>query len=138
MKQVVKCLITNEKNEILLIQRADDDDHGGSWETPGGGIDDFETPTQACIREVKEEAGCDIEQVELIADIIIPDSETGEMFEVDLFSAKLVNGSLPNLENNPDHQDFIWIKVEDIKNNDKILIDSWTEEQLCLQTSYEK
>jgi mutator protein MutT len=45
----------NEKNEILLIKRADDDSHGGLWSIPGGAIEKGETIEEGLEREVKEE-----------------------------------------------------------------------------------
>jgi 8-oxo-dGTP pyrophosphatase MutT (NUDIX family) len=44
-------LVYNEKGEILTIYRR------GSWDLPKGKIDPGETPTQAGIREVREETG---------------------------------------------------------------------------------
>ncbi len=133
MKQVTKCLIKNENDQILFLKRSDDDDHGGSWETPGGGVDEGETLEEGCIREVKEEAGCDITDVKFFETIQIPDSETAEVFEVHLFSATLKEGSAVNLDDNPDHQDSIWLKANEVGSLDKIQVDSWTKEQLKKQ-----
>lgn len=133
MKQVVKCLISNEINHILLIKRSDEDDHGGYWETPGGGVDEGETLAEACIREVKEESGCDITDVTFFETVQMPDSETNEIFEVHLFSAKLKEGSKANLKENPDHQYFSWIDLDKIKELTLKPIDTWTEDQFQRQ-----
>lgn len=54
----VKGIIRNEKGEILVLKRSDQDDHKpGVWETPGGGVDTEEAPQKALEREVKEETG---------------------------------------------------------------------------------
>ncbi len=49
----VNVVVTNDKGEILLIKRSDND----NWALPGGAIDLGESLTQAAIRETKEETG---------------------------------------------------------------------------------
>ena len=46
-------IIHNERGEVLLMQRRDDD----KWDPPGGHIDPNETPAQAAERETYEESG---------------------------------------------------------------------------------
>ena len=46
-------IIHNERGEVLLMQRLDDD----KWDPPGGHIDPDETPAQAAERETYEESG---------------------------------------------------------------------------------
>lgn len=50
-----------DTGRVLMIQRAhvDDDPAGGTWEFPGGHIDEGETCRQGSIREWEEETGCD-------------------------------------------------------------------------------
>lgn len=48
--------IFNEKGEILLMDRVD----GSGWCLPCGWVDPNEKPSQAAIREVKEETGLDV------------------------------------------------------------------------------
>ena len=49
-------IIFNEQNRILLSHRRDMD----LWNLPGGGIEIGELPTEAVVREVKEETGLDV------------------------------------------------------------------------------
>lgn len=51
------CLIINDKNEVLLGLRSDNK----LWGSPGGTVDENETPIHAIIREVLEECGLTIE-----------------------------------------------------------------------------
>lgn len=127
MKKVVKSLILNTENKILLIQRAANDSHAGSWETPGGGVDGDETLLQACIREVKEEAGVELDHAFFAHDLILPDSETGEHFDVSFFTSVLDTDVTPDLSQNPDHQGFKWATAEEIRS---LNIDTWTQAQL--------
>jgi len=54
-------VIVFRDRQILLLERKD-----GIWEFPGGGIDWGETPEESAKREVKEETGLFIENLELI------------------------------------------------------------------------
>jgi ADP-ribose pyrophosphatase YjhB (NUDIX family) len=49
----VNVVVTNKDEDVLLIQRSDND----NWAIPGGAIDLGESLTQAAIRETKEETG---------------------------------------------------------------------------------
>lgn len=124
MKEVVQCMISNNKAETLFIKRADDDSHAGSWEFPGGGLEENESLLECCIREVKEETGLSIDKASLISTEILNDTETGEPFKVYLFES-IIGNETPDLSNNPDHSEYVWatqIKLEDL--------DGWTQKQL--------
>jgi SPP1 gp7 family putative phage head morphogenesis protein len=49
-----------DSGRILMLQRAlaDDDPAAGTWEFPGGKLEDGETPAQGAVREWAEETGC--------------------------------------------------------------------------------
>lgn len=51
INQKVRAILINSKNEILVAN------YGGVYLLPGGKIDSTETPTNAIIRELKEETG---------------------------------------------------------------------------------
>ena len=55
------------ETKILAAWRPKSAIRGGVWEFPGGKIDDGETPSQAAVRETREELGIDIEIVAPIA-----------------------------------------------------------------------
>ncbi|MBT2213777.1 NUDIX domain-containing protein [Actinomadura sp. NEAU-AAG7] len=58
----VNVVVENDKGEILMIRRTDND----NWALPGGAIDIGESVAQAAIRETKEETGIDIEVINLV------------------------------------------------------------------------
>lgn len=49
--------VVNDAGQILLLKRSD----GGGWGLPGGWVDVHESPAQAAVREVWEEAGLRVE-----------------------------------------------------------------------------
>jgi 8-oxo-dGTP diphosphatase len=53
---VVGCLVRNESNEVLLIRH-----HKRGWEIPQGRVEEGENLIDALRREVREEAGVEIE-----------------------------------------------------------------------------
>ena len=63
-RPAARAIILNDRNEVLMNHLLGDDifGHRDYFETPGGGVDEGETPEQAVVREVQEETGyiCEI------------------------------------------------------------------------------
>lgn len=59
----VCALIRNNQNKILAVSRRN---KLNDWNLPGGKVDEGETLLQACIREVYEETGIKIKNLQLI------------------------------------------------------------------------
>lgn len=56
-REVVGCVVTNDRGEFLLVRVPRYPTQRLEWEIPGGGIDAGETPVQAGLREALEESG---------------------------------------------------------------------------------
>jgi 8-oxo-dGTP diphosphatase len=54
---VAAAVIVNDKDEVLITQRAPDVHQGGLWEFPGGKLEAGESVQQALLRELDEELG---------------------------------------------------------------------------------
>lgn len=69
----VTCGIINKDGKILMVKRAKKE---GDllWVFPGGKIEDGETSEEACIREVYEETGLNVNIVYLLGERIHPDT----------------------------------------------------------------
>jgi 8-oxo-dGTP diphosphatase len=68
---IVVAVIQNENGDILLAKRNEPElEHAhGKWEFVGGGIEFGESPEEALKREVKEEAGIEVEVVKVLPKI---------------------------------------------------------------------
>ncbi len=64
-------IIFNESGQVLLSHRRDRD----LWNLPGGGMESGELPTEAVIREVKEETGLDVDIERLVGVYGKPDKD---------------------------------------------------------------
>ncbi len=62
-KVAVGAVVGNERNEILLVQRAD----SGVWLYPTGWADVGYSASEVAVKEVREETGIDAEPVRLLA-----------------------------------------------------------------------
>lgn len=60
-KVAVKVILKSDKGNILLVKPGYKD----TWQMPGGGVEEFEDPKVAAIRETEEETGIKIETRDL-------------------------------------------------------------------------
>lgn len=113
-KVAVSAFIVKD-GKILILKRRDDEEFlPGTWEVPGGGVDEGEAVPDAVIRETKEEAGIDIEVKQLFS-----------YFEyIDGFGQKTVNLNFMGAMNNPSQEPnvslgemekFAWVGLEELK-----------------------
>ena len=86
----VRVILTNEKNEILMVKQH----HDGKdiWMVPGGGIEEGENSIEAAVREAKEETGLDVEIIGLAWHIEEVSENRGQRF-VNYMLGKIVGGN---------------------------------------------
>jgi len=88
----VKVMLFNDADELLLIRNT----YGNSdlFVLPGGGIGRRESPEAAAAREVKEELGVRVEDLQLLA--TYRSSAEGKRDTIHLFSAKVAGDISPD------------------------------------------
>ncbi len=97
----VAALVTNEKGEILLVKSP-----WRGWEYPGGLIEPGETFQEALKREVREEAGVEIEVTGFVG---ICKNVERNMVNID-FTARYISGELIPSE---ESTEVIWATEEE-------------------------
>lgn len=86
---VVAALI-RKNNKFFLCRRKEEDNFGGLWEFPGGGVEEGETLFQAIEREIKEETDLTIKADNFIAEFF--DENDYLRIKVFLFSCSIFKG----------------------------------------------
>lgn len=67
VRLIQKCIIVGKDQKILALKRiVNDHSRGGCWDLPGGGYEQGEEVVSAIKREVKEEAGLEVLDVQPI------------------------------------------------------------------------
>jgi 8-oxo-dGTP diphosphatase len=116
---VVNALVSNEKNEILVIQRSFKEEHGpGTWSVPGGKLEFtgivHNALQKTAIKEALEETGVEIEEkMELIANNTFQHDEDGLLVIAIVFFCRYKSG---NAKPSEEASDVKWIKEEEIDN----------------------
>ena len=83
----VHAVVFDDIGQVLLAHRQDMD----LWDLPGGGMEHGELPTEAIIRETREETGFDIHVVKLLAIGVGVPPENALGF---LFFGKIISGGI--------------------------------------------
>lgn len=106
----VKGIIRRDDGKILVLKRSGGDDHKpGVWETVGGGMDRAETPQEALVREVTEEAGLEVTVGDPF-NVFTFKKDTGE-FKVGITFLCTCRGDEVTLSH--EHSEYRWINPEE-------------------------
>ncbi len=110
----VKMLLVDKNNQYLLLQRSmESKGNPGTWELPGGKVDDGESLETALLREVEEETGLITEITGLVG---TAESSLGDKKIVYVIMEGISDGEGISLSK--EHDDFAWVLTGDLKNFD--------------------
>lgn len=115
---VNRSIVINNKGEILLIQRNNDDSWGGGfWEIPGGKLDEGQDITHALEREVFEETNLLINPISRTAyfeSSIISQGKYLGMPYIAIIGISLLD--VGKIKLSEEHQNFTWKTVNQALN----------------------
>ena len=110
VKILHKCMLEKD-GKILLLKRSDNDTLGGKWDFAGGNIEALEKSEDCVRREVLEESGLRVFDIERIGidEVIIKKNK--RHYIVFYYSGKVKSSDVV-LSN--EHSDFKWVKKKDL------------------------
>ncbi len=125
---VVRLIIKNAKDEVLILRRAGSAHATGFWCLPGGKVDYCDTVEESAVRELQEETSlvCNSLRFLFYQDSLPP--EPGGMHCINLYFECAASGTLVL---NNESSEFAWISREDIDEyeiafrNDVALLNYW-------------
>ncbi len=114
---IVVAVIRNEDGDVLLARRNEPElKHAhDKWEFVGGGIEFGENPEEALKREVKEEAGVEVEIVKLLPKIFSEMLNEEIQVVIMSYECKIVSGNLtPGLDQ--EIAELKFVPLNEVKN----------------------
>ena len=129
-------IVVNEKNEILLVKRADNLVNGGKYAIPGGFVGRDETVTEAGIREVLEETGYEVIPSLLLRIADNPDRAKEDRQNIGFFYIGKLNGGNDKL--NSEVSEISWFKLNKLPSKDQFAFDHYETIQLYIKYLEEK
>lgn len=116
IQKIVLGGVVIKDGKVLILQRHKDEDiYPGMWELPSGKRESLEPSETSLLREVKEEAGLD---VEIIMPISIFDYQIEKLDEIRdstqvNFLVRPIGDSEVQLS--PEHQSFAWVDRDELE-----------------------
>lgn len=121
---VVTCVLTNKKNEILILKRSDKvKTYKGLWGGVAGYVEKDEKPVETAFKEIKEETGLNENEVNLVKKIDLisfRDVDEGEEFfwHVHPFVFRVEKKGKINID--WEHSEYRWIPPSKIFDFDTV------------------
>lgn len=103
-------VIAYKNGKLLLLKRGEGAPwKPGSWDCPGGGIDEGESPKEAAAREALEEVSMEVRTLRRLTELDV-EGELIHFFVTDLFFGNGPNGTLAV---GPEHDEFKWVTISE-------------------------
>lgn len=117
---IAHALVINDKGKILIIKRniikrGKQNFEGGKWDIPGGTVENMETPSDAAVRETKEEVGLDVKIENILYEKSDLDIKKQKVFTTLIYSCRTV-GCLDITLDYEEHDDYKWVTIDEILN----------------------
>lgn len=106
MKQVAKVLVRNSEGKFLLLRLNNHPVYGNDPDLPGGTVDPGETPKEAAIREVFEEAGIVLDAARVSLRV---KNTTNSSHNTEYYVYQTVVDDIPEVVLSWEHESYEWI-----------------------------
>lgn len=107
----VRAIISNAKEEILILKRAKTSYGNGYWNLPGGKIDFGDTAEETIRKELKEEVNLNCNSAQFLFYLDNLPDETTDLHFVTLFFKCKCSG---DLQLNDESSDYKWINFNQL------------------------
>lgn len=112
VKIAQKCLIYNDSNEILILQRKSNHDYDNKkWDIPGGKVIVGENHVESLEREIFEETKLKVRQFNLVD---IHTTKVDDLYFFVVIYKSKYNGE--PIKVSKEHYCYEWVKIEDLPN----------------------
>ena len=127
-RHVVTCFL-ERGGQIMLLRRSEHvSTYRGKWAGVSGYIEEGSSPSQQAWTEIEEEAGLDVDDVELVREgllLEVEDSQLGRRWIVHPFRFQLLRPERIKID--WEHTEARWIAPEDIGRHETVpgLLEAW-------------
>ncbi len=116
VQKIVLAGVVIDSGKILILQRNSDETvFPNLWELPSGKREPLEKSTQTLVRELKEEAGLDIEPIMPISVFDYSVEKPDEVRDSTQINFLVKSNSAPTVSLSSEHQNFAWITDDQIE-----------------------
>lgn len=135
---IAHALITNTKGEILItkrtaVERGKKNFEGGKWDIPGGKVEALELPSEAVIREAREEVNLEVVIKEILFEKSNVDVTKKQVFTTLIYLCECENCDEIKLDEK-EHDEYQWLSIDDILvMDDNQLVSYMKEAIMCLR-----
>lgn len=119
-KDAVKAIVKCSEDKVLIIRRQNDEGGGGTWDIPGGAIEDGENQLDALKREVFEETNLEIDNIKKESNITLKIPEVGLDSRMNIYSCMsnslnvvLKPATWKGANGKPEHTEYAWISTKE-------------------------
>lgn len=110
-------VVRNQENRYLLMRRSESNSSSGKWTFPGGKIEKSEEPSEAAVREIREETNLKTTAVH-VGETYLNEGELG-WWKIHPVLLELKNDEY-NLKMNHEHDKYQWIDLNQLENFDTL------------------
>ena len=124
MPNVVTCLLVNDDGDLLILKRSNMvRTYKGLWGGVAGYIEENEEPYETALKEIREEAGLEKEDVTLVKQLEIvkfTDFYEGVRYDWEVFPFLFKTGKKGKIHIDWEHSEYRWITPTEIEKVDTV------------------